>query len=460
MGYYPFSSEYSAHYRLVGPDGAIATFNDPLDPNYVGMLTEVTGLDSPEIRESSVELVQADGGAHGDFWLGRRPIVMSGRVFGHQTAVERQIRLDRARRASLALRGNSVLSWKPAGRRENLVRNPRVINSTDWFPNFSSGLTGTSATHSGAGGRIQAVQPNDSVGRVMYFASATGATGFPVVPERSYHVRAQVTHASAGVAPVSGSRIDILWYKADGAPSTVQAQTSGVAVGANAAGVFTASHTATAPSDAAFVGFRMRSDTATANDVMDVTWTNAMVTETERGTTYFDGNTAGFHWTGTTDNSVSGDYVEMFTTVRRQQPFRESGGWNKDFQIALVSEHAYLYSTLLRSLGAGVIAENRGNMPAYPLLQITGPSTSPTVSDGTRVFRTTGLTVASGETVEFDTFNHTGRFIAGARNGQSANRYIDFAATAWPYLTGLGTTQTFVLTGGGVAVVVYRDTWA
>ncbi len=56
--------------------------------------------------------------------------------------------------------------------------------------------------------------------------------------------------------------------------------------------------------------------------------------------------------------------------------------------------------------------------------------------------------------------NHTGLFTSGARVGQSANRYIDFTTTAWPYLTGLGTSQTFALTGGGTATVQYRDTWA
>ncbi len=273
MAYYPLATEINAIYRLTGPDGAVAVFNDPNDPSYVGMLTEVTGLDSPEIRESAIELVQADGGAHGDFWFGRRPITLTGRVFGHSTLAARELRIDRARRASLALRGNATLSWKPS----------------DW-------------------------------------ATRT--------------------------------------------------------------------------------------------------------------------------------------YVEMFTTVRRQQPFRESGGWNKDFQIALVSEHAYIFSTELKTVAAGVATENRGNMPAYPIVAFTGASTNPTISDGTRTFRTTGLTLAGGEAVEFDLYNHTGVFTAGARNGQSANRYIDFTTTQWPYLTGLGTSQTFTLGGGGTASIIYRDTWA
>jgi hypothetical protein len=83
-----------------------------------------------------------------------------------------------------------------------------------------------------------------------------------------------------------------------------------------------------------------------------------------------------------------------------------------------------------------------------------------TGTSGTLTFKTTGLTIAAGETLQVDTFRHTAIFTAGARNGQSGNRYIDFATTQWPYLEGNGTTQTFTLSGGGSANVQYRDTWS
>ncbi len=269
MAYQPLATEIGAVYTLTSPDGlAVAVFNDPASVNYVGALTEVTGLDSAEVRESMSDAVESDGGVHGAFYLGRRPVVLSGRVFGHASVAEREIRLDRARRASLALRGDSVLKWTPVGAQE------------------------------------------------------------------------------------------------------------------------------------------------------------------------------------------------VFIPVRRQQPFRESGAWVKDFQIPMVSELAVIQSTATVTSGAGVACENNGNWPAFPTVSITGVSANPTVSDGTRTFRTTGLTVASGETVVFDMRTHTGVFTAGARNGQSANRYIDFATTQWPYLAGQGTTQTFTLTGSGTLSVSYKHTWA
>ena len=272
MAYIPLAQEVGAKYTLTSPDGVVAVFNDPSDPNYVGMLTDLSGLDSADVRESAMDLPEADGGYHGNFYFSRRPISMTASVFGHASILERSTRIDRARRASLALRGDSILKWTPNGG------------------------------------------------------------------------------------------------------------------------------------------------------------------------------------------------VEVFTTCRRQQPFRESGGWVKSIQLQMVSQYATIQGTALKTVAAGVAAENQGNYPAYPVIAISGSSSNPTVSDGSRVFRTTGLTLnADGsETVEFDMLNHTGVFTAGARTGQSANRYIDFATTQWPYLAGGGTTQTFALTGGGTTAISvrYRDTWA
>lgn len=276
MAYLPLASQTGAIYTLT--NGAwTAVFNDPTSPNYVGMLSEVTGLDSAEVRENATDLVEADGGVHGPFYMGRRPIVLTGKVFGHATVAARDVRLDRARNASLALRTDATLAWTAA---------------------------------------------------------------------------------------------------------------SGAAV---------------------------------------------------------------------------------FVPVRRQQPFRETEGWNKAFQIPLVSQYAQIFGSTLKTAasvaaGTGRVVENQGNFPAYPLIRITGISGSTTtVTDGNGgTFKTLNtLTIASGETVEFDMLNHTGTFIAGARNGQSATRYIDFTSiTQWPAVVMGNNTFTLASGAGGSMVVVHRDTWA
>lgn len=286
MAYLPYAVEQDAVYTLTGPaagGSVVAVFNNPASGNYVGMLTEITGLDSPEVRESAEDLVEADGGSHGSFYFSRRPIVLNCSVFGHSTIAARSARIDKARRASTALRTDATLSW--------------------------------------------------------------------------------VT--SAGTS--------------------------------------------------------------------------------------------------------------MFVPVRRQQPFRETGAWNKTLQIALVSEYAVLFGSTLKTgnmvtVNTPISVENQGSYPSYGTLTITGPPSGTftnaqfvNVTDSNRTFKTTGLTLAANEVVVFDLLNHTGVFTAGSgahAPGTSANRYIDFATTAWPAM--LSGTNSIKLTGTGVATasLAFRDTWA
>lgn len=107
--------EFGAKYVLTGPDGTIAAFNDQADPNYVGMLTEITGLDSPDLRESADDLVQMDGGIHGDFFHGRRPVTMTGLILNPPSAAERNVRMTKLAQAANALRGDATLAWTPSG---------------------------------------------------------------------------------------------------------------------------------------------------------------------------------------------------------------------------------------------------------------------------------------------------------------------------------------------------------
>lgn len=278
MAYVPFAQEIGAIYTLTAPSGAVAVFNDSTSSNYAGMLSEITGLDSPEVRESATDRVESDGGDHGKFYFGRRPLTMTVKVFGHATALARAQKIDRLHRAALALRGDSLLTWAPT------------------------------------------------------YSTGTG----------------------------------------------------------------------------------------------------------------------------------------MQIPVRLNQPIRDTGPWAKEIQLALVSAQAVIESQTLHtsasiaSGGSGVL-ENIGSYEAFPLINITGASTNPQVSDGHGGTLKTGptgftLTLAIGETVQIDTLNHTAVFTAGARVGQSANRYIDFAQTlVWPFLA--SGNNTFSLTGGGTMTVTWRDAW-
>jgi hypothetical protein len=102
-------------YVLTGPDGTRVVFNDHTDPDYVGRMTNITGLDSPEVRESAEDLVEFDGGVHGAFYYGRRPVVIEGLIYDHGSVANRNDRMARISRASNAMRGDALLAWTPDG---------------------------------------------------------------------------------------------------------------------------------------------------------------------------------------------------------------------------------------------------------------------------------------------------------------------------------------------------------
>lgn len=102
-------------YVLVNANGVRVTFNDPTDADNVGVLTNITGLDSAEVREDGENLVQTDGGVHGPFLYGRRPILLEGFIYGHVSDSQRNERVARLASATDAMGPDATLSWQPAG---------------------------------------------------------------------------------------------------------------------------------------------------------------------------------------------------------------------------------------------------------------------------------------------------------------------------------------------------------
>lgn len=109
-------------YELIAADGTRVVFGNSdaarADPDYIGTLNPDSGivglLDAASVRESSTDLVEADGASHGPFWLSRR----SGTVEG----LLRPDSLDpvvvaaaesKLKRASRGLRSDLILRWTP-----------------------------------------------------------------------------------------------------------------------------------------------------------------------------------------------------------------------------------------------------------------------------------------------------------------------------------------------------------
>jgi virginiamycin B lyase len=132
----PLGVEYGTRYELIGPSGDVAVFNDSTSGNFVGMLSpESSGLDSPEVRESAQDATEADGGVHGDFYYGRRPVVLQGTILA-TSATDRNTKVERLLRASDAMRGDATLKWKPVGATEEVelkLRRQQPVRITKGF---------------------------------------------------------------------------------------------------------------------------------------------------------------------------------------------------------------------------------------------------------------------------------------------------------------------------------------
>lgn len=113
-------SENGAIYTVVGPDSSRAVFNDPTDPDFVGYLDSengVTGLlDTADVRESYDDYVEGDGGVAGPSYLSRRTGTLQGIISPNAGIADVNVKEQKLKRASRALRGDGALYWTPTGR--------------------------------------------------------------------------------------------------------------------------------------------------------------------------------------------------------------------------------------------------------------------------------------------------------------------------------------------------------
>lgn len=159
-------TELNIPYELTGPNGIRVVLNDQADPDYVGVVTEVGGMDAPDLTESAENMVQEDGGLHGDFFYNRRPLTIDGMLLNPVDATERNNRMLKLSGATDALRGDAVLRFQPSGmemlrttvRRQNgprfagawqktfqlglVAEDPRIYSDTVYSQSVAAALTG------------------------------------------------------------------------------------------------------------------------------------------------------------------------------------------------------------------------------------------------------------------------------------------------------------------------------
>lgn len=215
-------TQISAKYDLIGPDGTVVSFNDPNDTNYIGMLTDVSGLDSPEVRESADSLVQQDGGIHGDFFYDRRPIVLTGILLNPASTAQSNQRQSKLSRASNAMRADATLMWNvdgnPWGQQVKVRRQQPLRISGAWQKEFQLSLVaadpriygwelGSASTTtqqvSSPAGRVydrtfdQGYGVASPAGQLLAF-NAGDTTTYPLVTITGPGVNPSVTNATTG----------------------------------------------------------------------------------------------------------------------------------------------------------------------------------------------------------------------------------------------------------------------
>lgn len=122
----PLGVEYGCKFTLERANGWRAVFNDSTDADYVGVLdpTQCSGLDAPEIREDAAEKVENDGAIFGDFFAGKRPVVLGGSINATSTT-SRNERASKLRRVTNAKRDDLTLTWEPQGTGQKVFMNMR-----------------------------------------------------------------------------------------------------------------------------------------------------------------------------------------------------------------------------------------------------------------------------------------------------------------------------------------------
>lgn len=463
MTYIPFSPQTGAKYRLTGPDGTIAVFNDPTDANYVGMLTDVTGLDSANVRESGDDLVQSDGGWHGNFYYGRRPITLTGEVFGHASVDARTARLDRLIRASNAMRGDATLWWQNSDMNavpmQVLVRRQQPLRiSGAWVKNFQLQLVSADAplfsavTHQQGGANVLAESFENNTDFPANWTATNGSLTWSTAQALVNTHSAMMTSNGAGILDLKRTTVSALLGGSLSAPADnwlLSPFTNDL------------THTFTAS---------VRAATTVRSWQPVITWYSATATtlRTDTGTAVADTNTG---WTALSLTVVPPAGAVAYrceiktTTTPANTEVHYTDGWS----MANSATAAVGFSN------QNVVVENKGNYPAYPLLafsfvsnvgvsvitSIQNTTNNTSVSLNSRTYLANSVTIidALRHTATDNVFN-TG---PGTNTPFSANAYLNFTNSGLPWLRLDPGMNTLSFVPGGTNSsglwVAYQDAW-
>jgi hypothetical protein len=103
--------EHGSMWTITSPQGYDVTFNQVGSPFY---LEEITGFDSPNVRQSVEDIPEYDGAVFGNFYYGSRPVTFRGRIISG-SATSRNLAVVQLQRALRALRDDATIWAYPTG---------------------------------------------------------------------------------------------------------------------------------------------------------------------------------------------------------------------------------------------------------------------------------------------------------------------------------------------------------
>lgn len=443
--------QYGVKYVLTGMqgDGTRVVFNDPQDADYVGMLTNISGLDSPDVRESADDLIGDDGGVHGNFFHGRRPIVLEGMIDNRPS-------FWMARERATILRTNlftnpvfatALAPVAAANTPVSLVQSsslpgtPPLGITTGFFLSVNNNSDATWANVPLTLGKtytwsLYAYSPAASAAVIGLENPYTGAitdqggiTWIKQIPAaRDTWERLAVTFTATDT--VGNFRVGNVGSSANGyftgwmLEETPDLQNFFAPSVGNGPPSFRSSWTGTA-----------NASTSTYNQIEVVPYDaaearNLRMTALQRVTNAMRKDMQ-MRW------QVQGG-VEQMLMLRRQQPLRISGGFNKSFQAALVAADPRIYASAIQevrmNVGVQTTIRNNGSIRTQPVATIFGPTTGTMTaielhnhSTGEFFVFAPAYGLTSGQYIVIDFANKT----VTRESGANIYDQVQFASTLW-----------------------------
>jgi hypothetical protein len=445
--------QFGVPYTILGADGSRAVFNDPGDPDYVGWLSNASGFDSPEVREYADELVGDDGGVHGQFLYGRRPITLEGQIDNNPQGLFKYVRsapiLNEAQNPSFErYQASTPTGWTPfsnAGTSGNIARSSDLTLFTPRTGSVYAYHQGTNGAGAGTQAKMMWGVPVSVTTGEKLLLSFKGKRRYGGTQLELRYRNNSGAVVTTGLTSIAGGQLTTTGTSETIFKGllTVPSGVTTIQITAYLAGVADSN-----PFDYRVDGFQIVRvpDQATAESLpyfdgdfvegtgYEVEWVDDPNTSSSRlysvqevALSATEARNLRMTKLARATNAMTRDStirwlpdggVPQQLHVRRQQPLRIEGAFNKTFQLAMVASDPRIYAEAVKTTRVvpgdpDEYAMNDGTTDTKPVVVINGPITDPTIQNYT-----------AGKSLSFSTANDPTNF-PGAKLNAGDTLVID-----------------------------------